>query len=116
MADVLIAGAGPAGMTLAIELLRRGVDVRVVDVADGPSKGSRGKGIQPRSLEIFDMIGIVDEVLANSTLYPFIKVHLGPPRRWPATAGGHARRHSGASHDAGRKACHRSPRWVYRQF
>lgn len=78
MIDVLIAGAGPAGLTLAIELLRRGVSVRLVDAAERPFEGSRGKGVQPRSLEIFDMMGIADDLLARSSTYPFLRIHLGP--------------------------------------
>lgn len=78
MSDVLIAGAGPAGVTLAIELLRRNVPARLIDIAEAPFEGSRGKGVQPRSLEIFDMMGVIDEVLAVGSLYPFLKIHLGP--------------------------------------
>jgi 2-polyprenyl-6-methoxyphenol hydroxylase-like FAD-dependent oxidoreductase len=78
MTQILIAGAGPTGMMLAIELLRRNIPVRLVDSAGGPFRGSRGKGVQPRSLEIFDLIGIADEMVAASSLYPFMKVHLGP--------------------------------------
>lgn len=78
MTQVLIAGAGPTGMMLAIELLRRNIAVRLIDAASGPFTGSRGKGVQPRSLEIFDLIGVVDQVVAASSLYPFMKVHIGP--------------------------------------
>lgn len=76
--DVLIAGAGATGLTLAIELLRRGLSVRIIDGADGPFAGSRGKGLQPRTLELFDLMGVAKAVMAEATLYPFIKVHLGP--------------------------------------
>eukprot|EP01030_Chromulinospumella_sphaerica_P011279 gene11279-11082_t len=65
-------------MTLAIELLRRGVPVRIVDVATDYFAGSRGKGIQPRSLELLDMAGLASEVVNSSVLYPFIKLHFGP--------------------------------------
>jgi len=78
MSEVLIVGAGPAGLTLAIELLRRKIPIRLIDVSPGPFAGSRGKGVQPRTLEIFSMIGIVDTILAQSSLYPFLKIHLGP--------------------------------------
>ena len=63
--SVLIAGAGPTGLTLAIELARRGVSHRVVDTAPGPRPGSRGKGLQPRTLELLDDLGILDRVLAH---------------------------------------------------
>ncbi|CAO5234665.1 FAD-dependent monooxygenase [Frankia sp. AgKG'84/4] len=60
---VLIAGGGPTGVTLAIDLARRGVDVRVADKADRFFVGSRGDGIQPRTLEVFDDLGVVAAVL-----------------------------------------------------
>ena len=70
MADVLIVGAGAAGLTLAIDLARRGVSFRLIDKLDGPFKGSRGKGIQPRTLEIFEDFGIVDRMAAVGGPYP----------------------------------------------
>lgn len=62
--SVLVVGAGPTGLTLACELIRRGVSVRIVDGAPEPQPGSRGKGVQPRSLEVFDRLGIADHLLA----------------------------------------------------
>jgi 2-polyprenyl-6-methoxyphenol hydroxylase-like FAD-dependent oxidoreductase len=69
-ADVLIVGAGAAGLTLAIELARRGVAFRLVDKLKEPFRGSRGKGIQPRSQEIFEDLGILDRVVAAGGVYP----------------------------------------------
>jgi len=68
MLTALIAGAGPTGLTLACELARRGVSCRVIEAVPGPQPGSRGKGIQPRTLEVFDDLGIVDRVLANGRM------------------------------------------------
>ncbi|WP_216901046.1 FAD-dependent oxidoreductase [Nocardia alni] len=65
---VLIVGAGPTGLTLACELARRGVAFRLIEASPGPQPGSRGKGIQPRTLEIFEDLGIIDRVLANGRL------------------------------------------------
>ena len=76
--DVLIAGAGPAGTTLAIDLARRGLAVRIVDKAPHSFEGSRAKGIQPRTLEVFDDLGALDDVLAGSSDYPRLGIHLGP--------------------------------------
>ncbi|MDX3187355.1 FAD-dependent oxidoreductase [Streptomyces sp. MN03-5084-2B] len=76
--DVLIAGAGPAGTTLAIDLLRRGLAVRIVDKAPHSFEGSRAKGLQPRTLEVFDDLGVLDDVLAGSSDYPRLGIHLGP--------------------------------------
>ncbi len=65
---VLIAGAGPTGLTLAVELARSGVPFRLIDAEPGPRPGSRGKGVQPRTLEIFEDLGIIDRVLANGRM------------------------------------------------
>jgi 2-polyprenyl-6-methoxyphenol hydroxylase-like FAD-dependent oxidoreductase len=61
--DVLVVGAGPTGLTLACDLARRGVAVRIVDQAPEFPRGSRGKGLSPRSQEVFDDLGIVDRLL-----------------------------------------------------
>lgn len=50
--DVLVCGAGATGLVLAIELARRGVRFQLVEVRERPFHGSRGKGLQPRSLKI----------------------------------------------------------------
>ncbi|POR45847.1 FAD-dependent oxidoreductase [Bosea psychrotolerans] len=68
--DVLICGAGAAGLTLAIELARRGLSFRLIEKMDGPFRGSRGKGIQPRTQEVFEKLGILDRVVAAGGLYP----------------------------------------------
>jgi len=61
---VLVVGAGPTGLTLGLDLARRGVPVRVIDKAPAYFVGSRGKGIQDRSLEVLADLGVRDEVLA----------------------------------------------------
>lgn len=68
--DVLICGAGAAGLTLAIDLARRGVSFRLIEKMDDPFQGSRGKGIQPRTLEVFEDLGIVDKIAASGGYYP----------------------------------------------
>jgi len=68
--DVLICGAGAAGLTLAVELARRGVRFRLIDELAEPFRGSRGKGIQPRTLEVFEDLGVVDRLLAVGAPYP----------------------------------------------
>jgi len=67
---VLICGAGAAGLTLAIDLARRGVPFRIVEKMEHPFPGSRGKGIQPRTQEVFEDLGIIDKVVAAGGLYP----------------------------------------------
>src|SRR5262249_38561882 len=60
--DVLVVGAGPTGLTLAIELQRRGIRHRVIEATAGGLNGSRGKGLQPRTQEVFELLGVLDAV------------------------------------------------------
>src|SRR5258706_5345324 len=68
--DVLIAGAGPAGLVLGIELARRGIVFRLIEQRAEPLQASRGKGSQPRTLEIFEYIGALPGYLEISGPYP----------------------------------------------
>jgi len=68
--DVLICGAGAAGLTLAIDLARRGITFRLIEKNPQPFQGSRGKGIQPRSQEVFEDLGILDRLMAVGGVYP----------------------------------------------
>ncbi|HNM84126.1 MAG TPA: FAD-dependent monooxygenase [Mycobacterium sp.] len=61
--EVLVAGAGPVGLTAAIELARRGVAVRVVDPLTEPPRYAKAVGVQPRSLEVFEQMGVLGEML-----------------------------------------------------
>src|SRR5580658_10115039 len=76
--QAIIIGAGPTGLTLGIELARRSIAFRLIDAAEGPQPGSRGKGIQPRTLEVFEDLGVIGAVLEAGTPYPRFRVHLGP--------------------------------------
>lgn len=62
--EVLIVGAGPCGLALGCDLARRGVRALVVERAAGLFPGSRGKGIQPRTREVFDDLGVGEAVRA----------------------------------------------------
>ncbi|HEY4063801.1 MAG TPA: FAD-dependent monooxygenase [Puia sp.] len=62
---ILIIGAGPTGLTLACELARRNISFRIIDRSLVYPVGSRAKGLQPRSLEVFNDIGIAEKVLAS---------------------------------------------------
>ncbi len=65
--DVLIVGAGPVGLTLACELRRRGVGCRLIDEYAEFPVTSRALGLQARTLEVFDDVGIVDAIIAQGT-------------------------------------------------
>jgi 2-polyprenyl-6-methoxyphenol hydroxylase-like FAD-dependent oxidoreductase len=62
--DVLVVGAGPTGLMLANWLVKLGVRVIVVDGKDGPTRESRALVVQARSIEVYDQLGIADQVLA----------------------------------------------------
>ncbi|MGI8335127.1 FAD-dependent monooxygenase [Actinomadura scrupuli] len=81
-AEVLVVGAGPSGLTLTLDLARRGVPVRLLERDDGTFPGSRAKGVQPRTLEVFDDLGVLAAAQAAGGAYPPIGLHLGP---WTAT-------------------------------
>jgi 2-polyprenyl-6-methoxyphenol hydroxylase-like FAD-dependent oxidoreductase len=76
--QVIIVGAGPTGLTLGIELARRSIAFRLIEAAEEPFRGSRGKGIQPRTLEVFEDLGVLGAVLEAGMPYPGFRVHLGP--------------------------------------
>ncbi|MGW7347210.1 FAD-dependent monooxygenase [Streptomyces sp. NPDC054854] len=68
--DVLVVGAGPTGLTLAVDLTRRGVRALVVERADRLFPGSRGKGLQPRTLEVLDDLGLNEAIRSAGAPYP----------------------------------------------
>ena len=74
-ADVLICGAGASGLTLAIELARRGVSFRLIEKQREPFHGSRGKGIQPRTQEVLEDLGILDRLVAAGGVYPPMRLY-----------------------------------------
>ncbi|MEX0938814.1 MAG: FAD-dependent monooxygenase [Pirellulales bacterium] len=64
---VLVIGAGPVGLTLACELLRRDIECRVIDAAEGPTppEQSRALAVHARTLEVFDDIAIAQRLVQN---------------------------------------------------
>lgn len=63
--DVLIVGAGPTGMTAAIELKRAGMDVRIIDKSDHLARYSQALVVQARTLEQFQRYGIAEEMMRH---------------------------------------------------
>jgi 2-polyprenyl-6-methoxyphenol hydroxylase-like FAD-dependent oxidoreductase len=64
--DVLIVGAGPVGLFLANECARRSMRFRIIEAKTSQSEHSKALAIFPRTLEIFDMAGIVDSWLQKA--------------------------------------------------
>lgn len=63
--DVLIIGAGPTGLVLALWLAKLGVRVRIIDKTEGPGTTSRALAVQARTLELYSQIGLADAVVAQ---------------------------------------------------
>jgi 2-polyprenyl-6-methoxyphenol hydroxylase-like FAD-dependent oxidoreductase len=74
---VLVVGAGPTGLLLASELHRRGVPCHLIDARPGPLHWDRATVVHPRSLQIFEAMGLVDKLLDVGCRQRVIKVHSG---------------------------------------
>ncbi len=64
--EVLIAGAGPTGLVLALWLTRLGVSVRIIDKAKTPGETSRALAVHARTLEFYDQLGIAQDVVDHA--------------------------------------------------
>lgn len=60
---VLIVGAGPTGLAMAVGLERQGVSFKIIDKADGPGEESRAMVIHARTLELYDQFGLAEEMV-----------------------------------------------------
>ena len=70
MTSVLIVGAGPTGLTLACDLARSGVAVRIIEKSPRFPRSSRAKGPNPRTLEVLEDLGVLEEVLDSGAPPP----------------------------------------------
>jgi 2-polyprenyl-6-methoxyphenol hydroxylase-like FAD-dependent oxidoreductase len=75
--SVLVVGAGPTGLLLASELQRRGVSCHLIDARSGPLHWDRATVVHPRSLEIFESLGLIERFLEAGCKQRVIKVHSG---------------------------------------
>lgn len=75
--NVLIVGAGPTGLTAAIELARRGIKPTIIDQRDNASTLSRAVGITPRSLELLSHSGASDPLIAEGIAMDGLRVYHG---------------------------------------
>ncbi|WP_406636061.1 FAD-dependent monooxygenase [Amycolatopsis sp. WGS_07] len=74
--EVLVVGAGPVGLTVAHELVRRSVRIRLVDRAEGPATTSRALSVHARTLEICHQMGLVDALLPRGRQIVHFTLHL----------------------------------------
>lgn len=79
--DVLIVGAGPTGLVLALWLHRQGVSFRIVDQAAGPAPNSRALVVHSRILELYRQLGLADELLAVGYKLPATNIWVNGQRR-----------------------------------
>ena len=75
--SVLVVGAGPTGLLLASELQRRDVACHLIDARPGPMHWDRATIVHPRSLQIFDSLGLVDKLLDVGCRQRVIKIYSG---------------------------------------
>ena len=73
--QVLIVGAGPTGLTLALWLTRLGAGVRIIDKRAAPGETSRALGVQARTLEFHRQIGVAEDVLKEGVRIEQLTVH-----------------------------------------
>ncbi len=76
-ADVLVVGAGPSGLALALQAHDHGASVRVLERRLRASRPSRAMMLHPRTLEVLRPLGVCDELLAAAGVSPAMRLHLG---------------------------------------
>ena len=79
--DVLIVGAGPTGLTAAIELARRDVIVRIIERKPERTTRSKALVLHARTLELFDILGIADDHVRAGYTSPGIDFSANLPHR-----------------------------------
>ena len=70
--DVLVVGAGPTGLVLALWLTKLGAKVRIVDKSDAPGTTSRALAVQARTLELYRQLDLADAVVKRAHKVPAI--------------------------------------------
>ncbi len=66
--DVLIIGAGPTGLSLACQLVRYGIDFVILEKNEGVTPYSKAIGVQARTLEIYEQIGLAQKAVEEGTV------------------------------------------------
>ncbi|MFX8995795.1 FAD-dependent oxidoreductase, partial [Acinetobacter baumannii] len=73
---VVVVGAGPVGLTLAIDLAQRGHSVVLLDDADRIGDGSRAICFSKRSLELWDRLGVGERMVEKGVVWKVGKIFL----------------------------------------
>jgi len=72
--DVLVCGAGPTGLLLALRLARSGVPIRIVDKAPEPGTTSRALVVHARTLELYREMGLADALLEQGLRFTAVNL------------------------------------------
>lgn len=72
---VLIVGAGPVGLTMALWLRKKNIKFRIIDKTQSYQDTSRAVIIQPRILEFYNQLGIADELIRSGNLIPDVQIN-----------------------------------------
>jgi 2-polyprenyl-6-methoxyphenol hydroxylase-like FAD-dependent oxidoreductase len=72
--DVLIIGAGPTGLVLALWLTKLGVKVRIIDKAAEPGTTSRALAVKARTLELYRQLDLADAVVEHGHKVPAVNL------------------------------------------
>ncbi len=74
--DVLVVGAGPTGLAAALDLVRLGLTVRLIDTKAGPSRLSKALVLHARTMEVFESMGVSDAM--DAACLPFVALNVRP--------------------------------------
>src|ERR1700754_3549686 len=79
--DVLIVGAGPTGLVLALWLTKLGVKVRIIDKTMEPGTTSRALAVQARTLELYRQLDLTDAVISKGHRVPAVNLWVKGERK-----------------------------------
>jgi 2-polyprenyl-6-methoxyphenol hydroxylase-like FAD-dependent oxidoreductase len=75
MTDVLVVGAGPVGLSLALDLTRRGITCRIIDQEPTYHVGSRARALNPPTLDIFEDLGVLEPLSVHAEPFLFTRLY-----------------------------------------
>ena len=85
--EVLVVGAGPTGLAMAVGLEQRGIPFRIIDKADGPGEESRAMVVHARTLELYDQFGLAGEMIDKGIIADNVAIFNDGRKRGKITFG-----------------------------